>query len=65
MKLEEYRRRQNLTLAALGELIGVTDVAVHRYEHGRVPEPKVLRRIIEATGGAVQANDFFDEASAA
>lgn len=66
MKLSDYIRERGLTLTAFGQQIGVTHATVHRYIHrNRVPEPEVMQKIIHATGGAVSANDFFDQAPAA
>lgn len=58
--LRAWREAQKLTRAQLGEKLGVTSVAIGRYEAGRVPDPGVLQRLIEITGGEVTANDFFD-----
>ena len=61
MRLADYLRAEKLTLAAFASRIEVGPMAVHRYaKAGRVPQPDVMRRIIEATDGAVTANDFFD-----
>jgi transcriptional regulator with XRE-family HTH domain len=58
--LKSWREGQKISRADLGEKLGVTAVAVGRYESGRVPEPAVLQRLIEITAGDVTANDFFD-----
>lgn len=44
----------------MAELIDVTPQAVERYVNGkRIPEPEVMAKIFEVTGGAVSANDFY------
>lgn len=63
--LGRYLSEQGITQAQFAEQIGVEQPTVARYVGGRVPEPSVLRKIVEATGGAVQPNDFFDVAQAA
>lgn len=57
--LRAWREANKLSRAQLGERLGVTPVAIGRYEQGRVPEPAVLQKIIEVSGGEVTANDFF------
>lgn len=59
MKLDLYRRQRGVTLAFLAALVGVSEVAMSRYERGsRIPRPEIMRRIVTATEGAVQPNDF-------
>lgn len=58
MQLRQYRLAKGLTLAALAQKVGVTDVSLSRYENGRMPRRAIVRKISEVTGGAVQANDF-------
>lgn len=60
MKLSEYRRSIGMTQRDLANLIGVSDVALSRYESGRVPESSVMRRIFEVSEGRVSPNDFFE-----
>jgi len=63
MTLDEWRRRENLTYAALAARIGVAGKypaqRVFKYcAHTRVPPRPVMRRIEEATAGAVRDADF-------
>lgn len=60
MKLHAYRIEQGLTLTAFGAIVGVTEAAICRYEHGRIPEPAVMARIFAATNGRVAPADFYD-----
>jgi transcriptional regulator with XRE-family HTH domain len=64
MKLQEYRKQEKLTLVELAQQVGVTEVAISRYERGeRLPRPSVMRKIEEVTGGLVRPNDFLSEAA--
>jgi 7-cyano-7-deazaguanine reductase len=60
MTLDEYLQRNDLSEREFARRIGVTQQAVNRYRNKmRLPERVVMERITEATGGAVQPNDFF------
>lgn len=66
MTLEQYRSLHRMTYRRLADLIGLRGVGavrtVQRYAAGlRFPPPPVLRRIREATGAAVTAEDFVDQ----
>lgn len=64
MTLMQYLSEQGLTYEAFGALIGVTTPTAWRYAHGhRHPRPAVMRRIVEATDGAVGPQDFLDQAA--
>ena len=61
MKLKSYRTEKNITLADLAAKVGVSEVAMSRYERGeRIPRRDVMSKIEQVTDGAVQPNDFFD-----
>lgn len=58
-QLEKYIADQRMTQAEFAEQVGCTQVSVSRWIAGvRMPRRGMLVRIIEATGGAVTANDF-------
>ena len=60
MKLDQYLTISELTIVKFAEMVGVSEVSMGRYAASkRVPRPTILRRIVAASGGAVQANDFF------
>lgn len=60
MGLQEYLTATSTSRADFAQKIGVSVESVRRYlNEGRVPEPPVMCKIIEATGGDVTANDFF------
>lgn len=62
MKLSIWRRIHDLTLAELSKRIGVTEVSLSRYERGeRIPAREIMPKIVKATDGAVQPNDFYSE----
>ena len=60
MKLSEWMEREKVSVEDLARRLGRTPMQVWRYRAGKsMPRPAVMRRIIEITGGAVTANDFF------
>lgn len=63
MRLDNYLRERGLSSAQFAEISGIgSKQAVHKYRHGeRFPTPENLRRIREATSGAVTADDFVDQ----
>jgi predicted transcriptional regulator len=59
MTLSEYLKSKESTQEAFASLIGVSQAAVDRYvKIKRIPRPEIMQRIVSATGGAVQPNDF-------
>lgn len=65
MTLSDYLKRNDLTAARFGQMIGVTGEAVRRYAAGkRTPRPEVMRRIVDATDGAVDFRDFYAQDAA-
>lgn len=63
MKLSDYLRAHGLSAAEFGRTAGLgSRQLVHKYLSGeRFPTPENLRRIREATGGEVTADDFVDQ----
>jgi transcriptional regulator with XRE-family HTH domain len=59
MRLDEYLASNSVSRADFARQVGVSVESVRRYLNGRVPEPSVMSKIIEATEGKVSANDFF------
>lgn len=48
-KIKEFRQKRGLSQKQLGELCGMADSAIRRYENGRAkPKLETLERIIEA-----------------
>ena len=61
MRLATYLEEQHLSIGDFATKVGVTYQTIHRYVRGeRRPEWSILERISLETGGAVQANDFYD-----
>ncbi len=62
MKLADFLYEHQLKPAQFARMLGVRSrETVHRYLRGeRIPEPKILQRIIEITEGQVQLSDFLD-----
>lgn len=66
MTLSDYLETHDLNAAAFAKKIGVTTATIWRYARGhRIPRKAVMARIVEATGGAVQPQDFYENASEA
>ena len=65
MKLREYLDDRKLTAKAFGGSIGVSGHAVLKWIRGeRVPRPEIMAKIVKATSGAVQPNDFYGAVAA-
>jgi len=57
--LTEYRRRHELTLEALGSMIGATKGMISKWESGTVlPRAKFMERIRSVTDNEVGANEL-------
>ena len=66
MDLRTYRKSKKLTLAKLGEQLGVTAVTVHRYETGiRKPAWDILEKIVVRTEKERQSRSEFVDRPAA
>ncbi|MCK8788173.1 helix-turn-helix transcriptional regulator [Roseomonas sp. NAR14] len=63
MTLVEYLERNDLTIAAFARQAGLKSrQLVHRYVRcDRFPPPEALKKIRDATGGAVTADDFVNQ----
>lgn len=61
MKLNDWLKSNSVSKREFAQRLGVSYPTVTRYLTGvRKPDWAVLPLIIDATGGAVQPNDFFD-----
>lgn len=60
--LEAWREETGLSREWVAKAIGVSTVAVGRYETGerRIPAPRVIQAIYDLTEGEVDANAWFD-----
>ncbi len=60
MTLKEFLKNNHVSIEDFAREMGLSYAAVRQYANaGRVPTPKVMRKIINVTGGAVQPNDFY------
>lgn len=60
MQLRAYLESTGESRETFARRIGIAPAALYRYLAGaRIPRQDVMRRIVEATAGAVQPNDFF------
>lgn len=57
-KLQAWLSERHMSHEAFADMIGTDRSAVTRYVNGRMPRQHILRKIVEATDGAVTANDF-------
>tara|TARA_R110000824_G_scaffold175517_1_gene354022 strand:+ start:276 stop:500 length:225 start_codon:yes stop_codon:yes gene_type:complete len=60
MQLREYLLQHQESVQQFADRLNVNRVSVQRYKAGRIPTASVLKRIGEATGGEVTANDFLE-----
>ena len=61
MKLETYIASQGLTQKQFGDLVNASQSTISRICEGKVaPSFKLLKKIIEATGGDVSVEDLPD-----
>lgn len=62
MKLRDWRKQRNLTMAEAVEILGLSQPSISRLERGEQwPDKTTIQRIIERTDGEVTANDFLLE----
>ena len=60
MTLKDFLVSTKTPAAQLAKVLGISVISVHRYITGvRMPTKAILRRIVDATNGAVQPNDFY------
>jgi transcriptional regulator with XRE-family HTH domain len=62
--LRKWREEQNLSQDVIADRLGVSQMAVSRWEKGVVPGTAALITIIRFTRGAVTPNDWFTAALA-
>lgn len=61
MTLDDFFKQTETKPEGLAKALGVTPEAVRLWCRGsRTPRRKMMERIKEETGGAVQPNDFFE-----
>lgn len=61
MKLKDYLQTGRCSPSQLANAVGVAVQSIYRYsDESRIPSREVMAKIVEVTGGAVTANDFYD-----
>jgi len=61
MKLKTYMLENCIGPSKLAQTLGVNHATVIRYRDGaRIPSPAIMLKIVQATDGDVQPNDFFN-----
>lgn len=64
MTLKEYLDQTETTVDSFRAQIGAKSrTTIYRYMDGRLPNKTMMRRIVAATDGKVQPNDFFASTS--
>lgn len=62
MKLITFLEERRMSYTDFGKLIGASPSGVRRYALGeRYPKTEIMRRIVEATDGAVGPQDFLEQ----
>lgn len=65
MKLRDWRKTRNLTMAQAVEVLGLSQPSISRIERGEQwPDKGTMQQIMERTGGEVTPNDFMLEPAA-
>jgi transcriptional regulator with XRE-family HTH domain len=60
MKLIDYLTLKDISQAAFARILKDSPQNISRYVAGRKPDDEKMQAIIDATGGLVQPNDFYD-----
>ena len=59
MTLSDFLSQRGLTPSEFARTVGTSRQNVSRWMTNNIPRPDEMRRIVEATSGAVTPNDFF------
>ena len=61
MNLKQYIDENRMSYTQFANILGVSAKTIQRYAaENRVPRGDVMALIVQATGGAVMPNDFYD-----
>ena len=61
MNLKQYIDENQMSYTQFANILGVSAKTIQRYAaENRVPRSDVMALIVQATGGAVMPNDFYD-----
>ena len=58
MKLKTYMLRNKITVREMSDKVGVTERSIISYRNGDIPNGRIIKRIVTATGGKVSAIDL-------
>lgn len=58
-----YIKSKGLTQKRFAECIGVREATVSSWVNGKTPKPEQMRRVAEATDGAVPVTAWFESSS--
>lgn len=65
MKIGTFIKSREMSHEAFGKIVGVTQATINRYVRGeRFPSPEMIRKIHEATEGAVSVADWYETEAA-
>lgn len=56
-RLEAWRKRRGYTYQQLADELGITVGAAHNLCNGKIPRPKLAKRVFKITG--ITPNDFY------
>lgn len=60
MTLNEYRKKKNMTMKQMAELLGLkSQASIFNYENGQIPRKAVMDKIERITNNWVKAKDFY------
>lgn len=61
MKLKDWLAKEGLSPTDFARRLKRPQATIARYVNGdRIPEPPIMAEIVDATGGEVMPNDFYD-----
>lgn len=59
MKLRDWRKKRNLTMAEAVDILGLSQPSISRIETGKQwPDKQTMQQIMDRTDGEVTPNDF-------
>ena len=66
MRLRDWRKTRNLTMAQAVDVLGLSQPSISRIERGEQwPDKGTMQKIIDRTNGEVTANDLMTDGAGA
>lgn len=59
MRLSEWLKAKKISVLDFAKKAGVSSMTVYRWQEDTIPDREKMQKIVELTGGAVTANDFY------